>query len=408
MKMNLKILFAPLCLIFVLNHSVALAGEALESVTESLDISNEADADSALDNDHNAGNGNSSAETLEQTEQEKRWTPSATEFDWVQLTSGEWLKGEIKSMYSETLEFDSDKLDLLSIDMDDVRYLQSFLPILINIENTGSVKGVLNISEGQVSVVNSDQVRKFDSIEIISFAPGGESESDYWWVKFTLGADLRKGNTSQVDFTSKLSAKRRTAASNFFIDYIGNISKTDALSDKLEETINNHRINFNLDRYVTRYFFYTPLFGEYYTDTFQNIDKRYSLGVGIGYTLLNSDMTEWSVSGGPSYLSTKYISVQAGEERVIESGSLSLSTDYESEITDKMDFIFKYKIQLSKKEAGGYSHHIIATLENEITSDFDLDISIIWDRTGEPTVDQDQNIPEKDDFRLILGITYTY
>jgi len=26
----------------------------------------------------------------------KPWLPAAKEFDWVQLTSGEWLKGEIK------------------------------------------------------------------------------------------------------------------------------------------------------------------------------------------------------------------------------------------------------------------------------------------------------------------------
>ena len=45
----------------------------------------------------------------------KTWIPSAEKFDWVQLTSNEWLKGEIKGMYKDSLEFDSDKLDLLDI-----------------------------------------------------------------------------------------------------------------------------------------------------------------------------------------------------------------------------------------------------------------------------------------------------
>ena len=26
------------------------------------------------------------------------WKPNAADFDWIQLTSGEWLKGEIKSI----------------------------------------------------------------------------------------------------------------------------------------------------------------------------------------------------------------------------------------------------------------------------------------------------------------------
>ena len=52
------------------------------------------------------------------------WSPNApampTEYDWVQLSSGEWLKGELISMYREELEFDSDELGLLVLDWDDV------------------------------------------------------------------------------------------------------------------------------------------------------------------------------------------------------------------------------------------------------------------------------------------------
>ena len=362
---------------------------------------------SAETTDH-ADKQKSATETSTSDKEEVKWTPTATEFDWVQLTSGEWLKGEIKSMYSEDLEFDSDKLGLLSIDMDDVRYLQSFQALLVNIENNGEVKGVLKIAESEVTLTDENQKKIFNTIELVSFAPGGETEADLWWVKFTLGFDIKDGNTSQVDFSSKLSAKRRTGKSRFIVDYIGNISKTDAVSGKLVETINNHRVNFNLDKYVTRYFFYTPVFGEYFTDTFQNIDKRFTLGIGLGYTLINSDKTDWNISGGPSILSTKYTSVQAGDNQTIDSASLSLSTDYEAEISSKIDFIFKYKIQLAKKESGGYSHHLIATLENELINDFDLDISIVWDRTNDPTIDKDQITPEKDDFRFILGISYTY
>jgi hypothetical protein len=45
----------------------------------------------------------------------KSWKPQAIKYDWLQLTSGEWLKGEFMSMCNEILEFDSKKLDLLFI-----------------------------------------------------------------------------------------------------------------------------------------------------------------------------------------------------------------------------------------------------------------------------------------------------
>lgn len=46
------------------------------------------------------------------------WAPEGSPpegFDWIQLTNGEWLKGDLKVLYNDSLEFDSDELDLLSV-----------------------------------------------------------------------------------------------------------------------------------------------------------------------------------------------------------------------------------------------------------------------------------------------------
>ena len=48
------------------------------------------------------------------------WGPPSAlpeKFDWIQLTSGEWLKGDLKVLYDKKLEFDSDELDLLELDL---------------------------------------------------------------------------------------------------------------------------------------------------------------------------------------------------------------------------------------------------------------------------------------------------
>jgi hypothetical protein len=46
-------------------------------------------------------------------------------FDWVQLTSGEWVKGQIKVMYEGSLEFDSEEFELLHLDFADVKEIRS-------------------------------------------------------------------------------------------------------------------------------------------------------------------------------------------------------------------------------------------------------------------------------------------
>lgn len=336
------------------------------------------------------------------------WQPAAVKFDWLQLTSDEWLKGEIKSMYSDSLEFDSDKLGLLNIDWGDVRYLKSYRSCHVHLETYGAIMGMLEISDAKVMVSNGEEVKTFERTQLVSFTHAGEREIDLWATKFTLSLNLSSGNTEQMDYTARFSAKRRTAKSRFQLDYVGIVSKTDAVSGTLEETVNNNRVSFSLDKYVTRKFFYTPIAGEYYRDPFQNIERRVTLGAGIGYSLYDTSKFEWNISGGPALLTTRYFSVQPGENISVTTGAITLGTNMDVELSRTVDFIFKYNLQASKKEAGGYTHNMIATLESELTGSLDLDVSFLWDRISQPTVDDQGNVPKPDDYRLMFGISYSY
>lgn len=70
------------------------------------------------------------------------------DFDWVKLTSDEWLKGDIVSMYDEKLEFDSDELDMQTIDWDDVAELRSKQWQSIRMFDGTIAEGYLVLKEG--------------------------------------------------------------------------------------------------------------------------------------------------------------------------------------------------------------------------------------------------------------------
>jgi hypothetical protein len=335
------------------------------------------------------------------------WEPEAIDYDWIQLTSGEWLKGEFKSMYNNSVEFDSDKLDLLNIDWEDVKFLKTHRNSQINIEGNEPISGKLKIEGKKITVTQDGGIKIFNREELIALTPTGEREIDLWSIKFNLNFSGKTGNTRQVDFGSKLNAKRRTARSRFVIDYIGNITKTQDTNGYFIETVNNHRLNISDNIYATRNFFYTPISLEYYRDPFQNIDYRDTLGIGIGYTLIDNGWLEWDVNGGPAYLVIKYISVPDNEDRKIESEAAHLGTNMEAELTSTLDLTFKYDMQAARESAGGYTHHMITSFESEITGSLDFDVSLVWDRIGSPTADENGVIPKKDDYRLMLGITYT-
>ena len=335
-----------------------------------------------------------------------RWEsarPAATKADWVQLTSGEWLKGEVKGFYNSTLNFDSDKLDLQNIDWEDVKYLKTHIPGTAHIEGYGKVYGYFEITPEELIVSNNGRTQIYDRSLLVSFITGGEEEIDYWSAKLTFGLNLRSGNTDQVDYTAKAKIKRETSFSRYIMDYIGNISSTSG-----EETSNNHRVTGSYDIFITRRFFVRPLFGEYFRDPFQNIDSKITVGTGVGYTLIDTSKTEWGVVGGPGYQETRFASVQPGEEKKESTPAMVLGTDFDTEITSWIDYLFNYNITWVKQTAGGYTHHLVSTLEIELTNSFDLDVSFIWDHINNPTEEDDGTTPEKNDYRMMVGITYDF
>ena len=62
-------------------------------------------------------------------------------------------------------------------------------------------------------------------------------------------------------------------------------------------------------------------------------------------------------------------------------------------------------ITLLNERSGTYTHHAVAGLEIELTSVFDLDLSVVWDRIQTPQPRADGSVPLQDDFRILFGVS---
>ena len=333
--------------------------------------------------------------------------PVDNDYDWMQLTSGEWLKGEFVSLYDFSVEFDSDELDMLDIDWEDIKQIRSAVPLSIQIENhTGSketftVIGRLQMLNNKAMVADNEQVRTFERYRIFSIGKGTGKEIDFWTGKIFLGSSIKNGNSDVVDMNFVANAERRTSESRFIIDYAANLSRTDDI-----ETSNNHRISSYYDSFLTRNLFWRIYTAGYYRDTFKNIKDEFSLASAFGYDLIRTDKTEWDITAGLGALPTRFVSVEAG--KVIDNTSpfLALGTTYDTELTDWMDYLAEFSVRVLDEESGRYTFHLTTTLSSDLTKDFDLDISLVWDRVEEPQPDDAGVIPENDDFQLLVGISY--
>lgn len=326
-------------------------------------------------------------------------SPTPKKYDWIQTKSGEWFKGDIKAMYDDELEFDSDEIGLYSFDFEDVKQIKSYNIMSTNIEGVASFDGLLRFKDNNLTIIQGDTNYNFIREQIVSFAKSGDREINYWSGKVTLSLDIRAGNKEQFDYTANASTIRRTDNTRLRLDYLGRVSNVDS-----NETANDHRINEKFDVYLTRDFFVTPLFSEYYQDAFQNIDSQYTVGVGIGYTVINKKHLEWDISGGPAAIKSNYIAVAPNEDSSSSSASLELSTRIEYEITKMTDISFDSKFTFTGEKSGRYKHHIVLVFENELLSWLDFDITGIWDYTDIPEKDELGISPLQDDYQLLFGL----
>jgi putative salt-induced outer membrane protein YdiY len=326
------------------------------------------------------------------------WTPPADGFDWIQLTSDEWLKGEIVAMYNDKMEFDSKELDLLTFDFEDIRQIRTKRRHQLLGTDRKTVTGALFMQNDRIIVKGAREVA-IDRGDVVSIAAGDPKEINYWTAKVTLGANFRRGNQSQLDYNTKWAIQRRTPKNRFAFDYLGTISRIDDI-----DTINNHSVTTFFDIFYSNRFFIRPVNFEYFRDPFKNIEHRYTFGAQLGYTIFDSPKTEWDVSIGPGYQFINYSTVQEGEDEIRKTFTGTVGTTFDRELTDGIDFNTELRFQIGDKDSGGLNTHWISTFEFELTKKLDFDVSFVWDRMQDPVADEDGVVPEQDDYRLIFGI----
>jgi putative salt-induced outer membrane protein YdiY len=299
--------------------------------------------------------------------------------DWVKLTSGEWLAGEIKGMRDVELEFDSDKLELLKLDWSDVAGLSSTAVRTYRFDQLGVFTGTAAMQDSLVAVRTADgEVRSFPRESLLLIIEGKGSEWDYWSAEASLGLVLRSGNTDQQDFNAHAHVRRQTPTL---------------------------RSDFSLDRLITKGFFITLGSVNWVRDPFANIDSRTTIGAGVGYDIYRLPHFEWGVGVNAGYQATRYVSVLETEDDSDDTFALIPSTRMEWDITSDVELDASYTAQIAMPETQNAFHHAETSLSVDVWGDIlDLNLALIFDRIETPRTNEDGVTPERNDFRTSFGL----
>ena len=331
------------------------------------------------------------------------------DFDWVKLKSDEWLKGDIVSMYDETLEFDSDELDMQTIDLADIAELRSKEWLSIRMFDGTIAEGYLVLKDGQLSLVKEGVTTHYAVSNLLSIASSGKNEIDLWDGYVNLGINLRDGNTVQVDYTFSAGIQRRSSSSRFKVDYTADYSRyEDQETEEVKVTADSQRLKASYDWFFNPKVYFRVADFEYSADEFLNLDYRIHYGVALGYHVVDTSRITWDVNAGPSYQKSKFLDVQAGASDSEKSIGLTLGTDFTYQLSRDIDFDSSYSVQMVDEASGGKIQYLQTGLAIDLTNDFELDLTFYAERTNNPKQDSEGNIPEKNDYRLVVSFGYDF
>lgn len=331
------------------------------------------------------------------------WVPPDDGYDWLQLTSGEWLKGEFVSLIDDEVKFDSEILEELTLDIEDVKALHSPQEFGVRIRGQETVSGKIRVEQQRVVVTTDSGERVILPEDLLAITVAAERERDHWSGNLILGINLRQGNSEYTEYNMMAGVERRTPRSRAVMDYIGNFNETEG-----EQIANNHRVNAVFDRFSGSRLFWRPVIGQYFKDPFQNIRHQVTLETGLGYELINNSRTKWEIFAGAGVNHVRRVSVGPEEASNSNSPAWSLGTHFETELTSWMDYLFTFHATFLDEESGEYQHHLVTTLSTDLVRNIDFDVTFVWDRTGAPPPRADGTPIEKDDFRLMTGIGFDF
>jgi len=324
--------------------------------------------------------------------------PCTGRYDWIQLTSSEWLKGELRRMRNRSIEFESDKLKSQSLKWKDVATVcVARVSRFVRSDRT-TVQGIGHVRDGEVVVLAAIGEVTFPRADLLAILPGSATERDRWSLKASIGADVQTGNTVQSSLDIALAIRREDRVTRGEVSYTGSYGRTDGV-----DNLNQQRITLKLDYFLSRRFYFTIIQAPFTYDEFQNVALRATPGAGPGYRLFDLDDFECDIGLALAYQYLRYISVPPGQPSVLNAVAVAPSFSFKWTIVSDLDLEMSHYSAIVATNIGQTTNHTSVALSYEITNFLDLEITGVHDRTWKPVPNDLGQVPKKDDLRLIFG-----
>jgi len=336
--------------------------------------------------------------------------------DWIQLTTGEWLRGDLHWLRPKGLEagknvnFYSNKLDAMTLSWGDIASVHSPKIKSYKFKDNTTVSGKAMITKDLVIVETKKGVVTHPRSELLSISEGPPRERTWWSTMLSLGFSANAGNTSQGSLTTQWSLARQDGRSLAGLSYNGTVAYTDG-----ELNVNRHLGEVDTALFLWDRVYLIPIDAQLLYDAFQNIKLRATPGAGAGVYLFNktrerrnhANQFEWDVQGGLGYQFLKLLSAATGVANPQNDGFVMLRTHWKLEfLNDNVELTVDWRTNLVYTRFGSTNHTGTADVSVEITDMFDFVTSFLFLRTRDPLPRADGTEPKQNDYQVVVSLAF--
>lgn len=225
----------------------------------------------------------------------------AASADEVVLRNGDRITGKLVNLSGGVLTIDTPYAGKVKLDMSQVDTFSTEEPVFLTIGNS-VVQAVVVAGETDTVMFESDELLSAEPVALSRISGVAREKAPAVKVsgRVNIGASSTSGNTETDKVNANVEVVARSAQNRFTIGAIVNKAK-----DKGTQTESNSLGYMKYDHFVSkRWYTFANMSGE--NDKFKDIKLRTTIGLGTGYQLRESELTNVSFELGVNYVSTDF------------------------------------------------------------------------------------------------------
>lgn len=322
--------------------------------------------------------------------------------DKVTLQSGSVLVGNAGAIRNGKLEFKTDELGELKIDIEKVFELEAEGDHVVKyLDNTTATKP-LRILRGEIVYLEDGELHKVDSETVKATDP----EVEKWHGSINLSGSVTRGNTVGESATVEADVNRRWEKDRFTAN--GGYYFAQSGDSKQSKSKNTSRFEAQAqeDHFWTGEKFYTYVNGKYEVDRIMDLKYRWRFGTGVGYQWLEKEDLGWGKISFNQEVGMSYVFEKYDHEDDDKFGTFRYAHHAAWEVAkvDGLDFVhnFEYLPQVDEWQ----DNYMIDTdigLTYAFRANWQLIAKMEWDYKSKVGGDAKHS-----DIRYVLGLGYKW